>query len=518
MLDKKMTQDKYGYLVDDLPLGSHKNVCVVCDYCNVKYEKIYKARNHANTIIDKDACQKCRFKKREEISLKRDGVKNSAQRSDVKAKLSDIDWTIYHNDIVNLHEKGYSTANMASKLQLPHTSLYRYIQSINLETRGDIKNKKEKTSIERYGEDYKQEFTERSKKVVMDKYGVENVFCIKDMVKQGMLQKYGVEHPSQHPESQKKQKESEMKTKIERGQVRIHKGLTVNQWAEKIGYCKSRFHVLVTKYGFDLAVKMTPKISSLEVIVSNFLNEQNIKYIRHFAVKNYYSDLYLPDYKIIIETDGLYWHSEAVQPDYLYHVKKRQAYIDAGYTPLFFREDEIENKFEIVKSIILNKLGKSQKIGARQCEIKEIDRGIGYNFICANHLMGATMQGRYFGLMYSGELICLLCILRRQGDEYEISRFCPKIGYQIVGGFSKLIKFAQQHISMKKLITFIDLRYGTGDYLTNLGFKQTSCHPSFRWTNGSESFHRLRYTGNTGYEAGNLKAWDCGQAKWCIIP
>ena len=113
-----------------------------------------------------------------------------------------------------------------------------------------------------------------------------------------------------------------------------------------------------------------------------------------------------------------------------------------------------------------------------------------------------------------------MTIKGRGNNEFEISRFCPKIGYSVVGGFSKLLKFALSALSIPeqkaKLITFIDLRYGSGEYLPNFGFRKEGTHPTFRWTKSKMSFHRLKFRSNTGYEEGYYKVWDCGQAKYSL--
>jgi hypothetical protein len=63
-------------------------------------------------------------------------------------------------------------------------------------------------------------------------------------------------------------------------------------------------------------------------------------------------------------------------------------------------------------------------------------------------------------------------------------------------------------------MTFIDLRYGDGSYLSDLGFKYNHTYPSFKWTDGQITLNRLRFPGNSGYDHGLFKIWDCGQAKW----
>lgn len=64
--------------------------------------------------------------------------------------------------------------------------------------------------------------------------------------------------------------------------------------------------------------------------------------------------------------------------------------------------------------------------------------------------------------------------------------------------------------------TFIDRRYGTGTHLKSLGWKFVHEYPSFRWTDGAMSYHRMKFPGSTGYNHGMAKIWDCGQAKWVL--
>jgi hypothetical protein len=211
----------------------------------------------------------------------------------------------------------------------------------------------------------------------------------------------------------------------------------------------------------------------------------------------------------VIECDGLYWHSDAVIAEKDYHKQRRQYYIDNGYQPLFFREDEINMKPKIVESIILNKLNKSQKIWARKCNIVEIDKNCAREFFNNNHLMGYG-SGQSIGLLYQDKLVAAMQFFKRN-DITEISRFCTIIQHSVVGGFSKLLC-----VLSKPLSTFIDLRYGSGNYLDNLGFKRISDYTSFKWTYGGKTHHRMQFLGNSGYKHGMYKIWDCGQSKYLL--
>ena len=87
MLNNTETLKRYGYTYDELSDMSSKKVVLICDYCSAEIVKPKKARLTSNKYLDKDSCNLCRFKKREELSILKYGVKNSAQRSEVRDKV-----------------------------------------------------------------------------------------------------------------------------------------------------------------------------------------------------------------------------------------------------------------------------------------------------------------------------------------------------------------------------------------------------------------------------------------------
>jgi hypothetical protein len=101
-------------------------------------------------------------------------------------------------------------------------------------------------------------------------------------------------------------------------------------------------------------------------------------------------DIYIPDRKFGIEFDGIYYHSEITgQKDKNYHNLKTQLAKQKGIFLIHIFENEWVNKQDIVKSIILSKLGIFQKrIYARKCIVKEIDNKIKNEFLEKNHLQG----------------------------------------------------------------------------------------------------------------------------------
>jgi hypothetical protein len=68
-------------------------------------------------------------------------------------------------------------------------------------------------------------------------------------------------------------------------------------------------------------------------------------------------------------------------------------------------EDDWLNKQNIVKSRILNLIGKSEKLTARKCEIKELtNTKLVREFLVKNHLQGFVGATIKLGLFYNDEL------------------------------------------------------------------------------------------------------------------
>jgi hypothetical protein len=234
-----------------------------------------------------------------------------------------------------------------------------------------------------------------------------------------------------------------------------------------------------------------------------------------------------PDFKltedIYLEADGIFWHSEIRVEDKYSHLKRRELFKKYGKRLFQFREDEIRQKPDIVKSIVWNALGKnSEKIFARKCEItSEFDAKA---FFHTNHLMGYT-PAKSLALSYRGEIIAAMSY-RVVGQEFHVSRFCTKPFISVVGGFSRLLKKALEISQFKKgeIINYVDLRYGTGKHLLEHGFHLEKTTLGWQWTDGVNTFNRLRCRANMderkltqaqhAQELGWYKIYDAGQAKY----
>lgn len=325
---------------------------------------------------------------------------------------------------------------------------------------------------------------------------------IQKKIKEKILDKYNVNNISEldYVKEKKKQKYREK-----------NNGKMISEWAESVGKSISTMGQQISRYGLDVALKIKNKSSGLELKFESILKKNNLQYIKQYKVGKYIAD-FLIDNKLIIETNGLYWHSDAIIRNKNYHKEKKDEYTKCSYYSMFFYEDEVNTKIDIIESMLLNKLQKSEKIYARKCKIELLKKNDIDKFLSQNHLMG-TGQGKAVALLDDGEIVCCLQFINKKNN-IEISRFCNKLNVAVIGGFSKLLLFLEKTYN-KNISTFIDARYGSGSYLPNLGFVKTNESISFKWVNNSgKTFHRMRFPNNSGYKNNMNKIWDCGQIRY----
>ena len=219
-------------------------------------------------------------------------------------------------------------------------------------------------------------------------------------------------------------------------------------------------------------------------------------------------DIRVEDKKLIIEVDGLHWHTEQFKGKD-YHHDRALLYSSMGYKLLVFSQWEVENRRHIVDSMIANKLGKiPNKVGARKCVVVELETEQANRFFNDNHLKGRG-AGKTLALTSNGEVVCAIRFHKCK-EGLNVSRFCSKAGWTVNGGYSKLLTL----LPNENIVNFVDRRHGDGAHLTNYGFVKINEHVGFEWTTGYEAFNRRKFLGSSGLEAGMSRYWDYGQIKF----
>ena len=202
---------------------------------------------------------------------------------------------------------------------------------------------------------------------------------------------------------------------------------------------------------------------------------------------------YRPDFKIndtlYVNVDGIWWHKEETVGK-TYHYDMRVFFEQNGCRIMQFYAPEIYSKLAIVKSIISNASGQNiKKVHARKCQIVNVSKKDTNDFLGANHLMGPINGTSAFGLVCDGLIVSLMTV-SRSDDGIEIDRFCNALGTSVPGGFTKLLAHVEGLYKPSFIKNWIDLRYGTGKFLENIGFFKEKDILSWKWTDGNNLFSR----------------------------
>lgn len=205
---------------------------------------------------------------------------------------------------------------------------------------------------------------------------------------------------------------------------------------------------------------------------------------------------------LLFEIDGLFFHSsEYMKKDVNYHLNKTIMCESKNLQLVHIFENEWVSNSEIVKSRIRNLLGSYDKtIFARKCLIKEVQKPESDMFIHHNHIQGVVNSSINIGLFYENELISMMtfskCRFNKQ-YEYELLRFCNKIGYHIPGAASKLLKYFERKYNPSSIISYADRRWSTGKLYKSIGF--TLNHISkpnywyFKTSDSSKLYNRIKF-------------------------
>lgn len=253
-------------------------------------------------------------------------------------------------------------------------------------------------------------------------------------------------------------------------------------------------------------------------------------------------DIYVPEFKIGVEYNGLVWHSERFNKDKHYHIDKLNACNKKGIKLIQIFEDEYTNHKEIVNSKLNHILGQDNnlpKIYARRCSIREISYKESANFLEQNHIQGKTVASVYLGCFYDDKLVGVMTFKqeRKDSSKWELSRFAGDISYVCCGVGGKLFKYFVNLYKPSEVKSFADRRWTTNEcdnLYTKLGFRVDGyTNPDYHYYStsiGAQRIHKFNMrreilikkygadpndsesemTRKLGFE----KVWDCGLIRY----
>nr|DAW85862.1 MAG TPA: endonuclease-like protein [Bacteriophage sp.] len=468
------------------------------------------------------------------------GVESPLQSEEIKEKVKSTNLKKFGSE--------WALGSDEIKEKSKQTMLERYGGETTLQS-DVLRNKQEDTMIKRYGVDNpakSEEITERRRNTLIDRYGTDNPMKYEEFKKQmietrklhideihhkmvkTMLERYGVENPMDIPSVREKMKSSyvskysvdnPLKSDIVKAKVQeTNLDRYDVPWFYMTKKCReaSKFHISKHNKSFK---------HKLEEIGVNSEFEKRIE--------NRSYDLIIPDQNVLIEIDPTYTHNSFGNHwdenglDKYYHRDKTALAEKHGYRCIHvFDWDDIDK--------IVESLQPKTTLYARKCKIFKIKNEVCDEFLKKYHFQG-TCRGQLLclGLVYCDELVEVMTFGKprySKKHDVELLRLCTKPEYRVVGGASKLFKFATEYYGLHNIISYCDRSKFSGQVYEQLGMSLIrKTPPQEVWCDGKNKItaNLLRQRGfdqlfHTNYgkgtnnnqlmlEHGWLPIYDCGQ-------
>jgi hypothetical protein len=518
----------------------------LCKICSEEYFAPYKS-------YPKLTCsKKCAQTLIRQNNLEKYGVENPQQLLSVREKTKKT----------NLEKYGVESFLQSDlkKSKSKKTNLEKYGCEHALQSE-DIKQKQKNTNLIRYGVDNPQKLDvikQKSKSTRLEKYGVEHMLQnpeSKEKLIITSLNRYGVENYSQTDNFKSKYKS----TSVERYGVDNFNKKHISpetlsiidniDWLEEQAKSSKSIKSISDEIGISLTclyrrfsknniIPRRFKQSSTEEEIYNFLSKfcDDIIVGSRKLISPKEIDIYLPSNKLAFEINGIYWHCEiSGNKNKEYHVNKTEECKNLGIDLIHISDIEWKYKPDIIKSIILSKIGKLDKIYARKCKLSIIDKETEKLFLNNNHLQGYIPSKYCYGLHFNDELVSLISFgkNRFKKNSTELLRFCNKTGISVIGGASKLFQYFVNNNKIDNIISYSHRDKFIGSLYSRLGFiyNHTST-PSYYYTTDYNLLeNRMKYQKhklekllpifdplltewqnmqNNGYD----RIWDCGNDVW----
>ena len=276
----------------------------------------------------------------------------------------------------------------------------------------------------------------------------------------------------------------------------------------------------INAYGLRDMVSYKPLHSNAELEVLEFVRSLGFEaYSDRTVLDGKELDIWVPSKNVALEYNGSYWHSDIFKSR-RDHLEKTIACEEKGIRLIHIWEWEWSNKREIVESIIKSALGVDERIFARNCEVRYMEQAESRDFINENHIQGNINAKVSIGLFMDDSPVAVMTFGRPRFNhdcEWELLRFCCRLGTNVIGGESRLFKHAVKDYEMTSIQSFCNRSKFLGTGYEKIGFSHVrDTDPGYVWVRPDDGDVLTRYRTQMKHENsvmkanGYLKVFDCG--------
>ena len=407
----------------------------------------------------------------------------------------------------------------------------------------EIKDKTRQTNIERYGvENYSKtpEFLRRIEHANIQKYGTPHRLQNHSELqkhKATMLEKYGAEYAMQSEELNNRNQVSKWSSVIDTSNCKTYEDVK-KKYIKSLGieyegsvdniligspeYPRSKavlemflglaepnidivkrditnYHWYARSLGLEIALA---KVSDQEKELGEFVSSLcECEFNNRTVIAPKELDIWIPSKNIAIEYNGEYWH-DSDRVGKTYHKDKTVSCEENGVQLLHIWAYDWINKHDIVKSIIRSKLGKSDVLYARKCQVKIVSNSDVRDFFNNTHLKGHRNSSITFALMFNDEIVMAMSFSRHREYEWELTRMASKLNTTVVGGMSRLLAAFRKHTNARSVMSYVDRDISSGKSYYACGFELLKTTEPSYWYVGEEIVQRQSLNKQSRLKAG----------------
>lgn len=269
------------------------------------------------------------------------------------------------------------------------------------------------------------------------------------------------------------------------------------------GKCPSCINRPLSTHAPNLAAQWGPtntfapsdEIKDMLIEVGLVEGKDFLRHDRTVLGSNLELDFVLPERKVAIEFNGLYWNSEAGGKDKNYHYDKWKAAHDKGIQLIQVWEDDYSRNPELIHQMLLHKLllTRRSKVYARQCKVQDISAQDAFAFLESYHVQGKVQGSYYKGLYHDAQLVAVSIWTGRKESLY-LERYATCL--QVVGGLGKLLSAVAQEFKTdyQQIVTFAANDVSNGRLYECLGFRvDKTLPPDYSYIYRKQRMHKFNF-------------------------